>query len=102
MNTLRGGIFLKKVWYLEGKENKKKKTVKLFVYEKEKVPTAHLDLSAFAELAQYDDWTIRFFHKDAPVLKEIISLYEELKRFDIKAYIDDNYLRMVKRKKLIY
>ena len=51
---------------------KKKKTVKLFVYEKEKVPTAHLDLSAFAELAQYDDWTIRFFHKDAPVLKEII------------------------------
>ena len=34
-----------------------------------------------------------------PVLKEIISLYEELKRFDIKAYIDDNYLRMVKRKK---
>ena len=72
MNTLRGGIFLKKVWYLEGKENKKKKTVKLFVYEKEKVPTAHLDLSAFAELAQYDDWTIRFFHKDAPVLKEII------------------------------
>ena len=63
---------MKKVWYLEGKENKKKKTVKLFVYEKEKVPTAHLDLSAFAELAQYDDWTIRFFHKDAPVLKEII------------------------------
>ena len=55
---------MKKVWYLEGKENKKKKTVKLFVYEKEKVPTAHLDLSAFAELAQYDDWTIRFFHKD--------------------------------------
>ena len=33
-----------------------------------------------------------------PVLKEIISLYEELKRFDIKAYIDDNYLRMVKKK----
>lgn len=63
---------MKKVWYLEGKENKKKKTVKLFVYEKEKVPTAHLDLSAFAELAQYDDWTIRFFHKDAPVLKEMI------------------------------
>ena len=63
---------MKKVWYLEGKENKKKKTVKLFVYEKEKVPTAHLDLSAFAELAQYDDWTIRFFHKDEPVLKEII------------------------------
>ena len=63
---------MKKVWYLEEKENKKKKTVKLFVYEKEKVPTAHLDLSAFAELAQYDDWTIRFFHKDAPVLKEII------------------------------
>ena len=63
---------MKKVWYLEGKENKKKKTVKLFVYEKEKVPMAHLDLSAFAELAQYDDWTIRFFHKDEPVLKEII------------------------------
>ena len=63
---------MKKVWYLEGKENKKKKTVKLFVYEKEKVPTAHLDLSAFAELAQYDDWIIRFFHKDTSVLKEII------------------------------
>ena len=63
---------MKKVWYLEGKENKKKKTVKLFVYEKEKVPTAHLDLSAFAELAQYDEWIIRFFHKDTSVLKEII------------------------------
>ncbi|MBQ1172705.1 MAG: hypothetical protein IIX48_08950 [Lachnospiraceae bacterium] len=63
---------MKKVWYLDGKENKKKKTVKLFVYEKEKVPTAHLDLSAFAEFAQYDDWIIRFFHKDACVLKEMI------------------------------
>lgn len=63
---------MKKVWYLDGKENKKKKTVKLFVYEKEKVPTAHLDLSAFAELAQYDDWIIRFFHKDTSVLKEIL------------------------------
>lgn len=63
---------MKKVWYLEGKENKKKKTVKLFVYEKEKIPTAHLDLSAFAEFAQYDNWIIRFFHKDAPVFKEII------------------------------
>lgn len=72
MKTLRGGIFLKKVWYLDGKESKKKKTVKLFVYEKEKVPTAHLDLSAFAELAQYDDWIIRFFHKDTSVLKEIL------------------------------
>lgn len=73
MKTLRGGIFLKKVWYLDGQENNKKKTVKLFVYEKEKVPTAHLDLSAFAELAQYDDWIIRFFHKDASVLKEMTS-----------------------------
>lgn len=63
---------MKKVWYLDGKESKKKKTVKLFVYEKEKVPTAHLDLSAFAELAQYDDWIIRFFHKDTSVLKEIL------------------------------
>lgn len=63
---------MKKVWYLDGKENEKKKTVKLFVYEKEKVPTAHLDLSAFAELAQYDDWIIRFFHKDASVVKEIL------------------------------
>lgn len=72
MKTLRGGIFLKKVWYLDGKESKKKKTVKLFVYEKEKVPTAHLDLSAFAELAQYDEWIIRFFHKDTSVLKEIL------------------------------
>ncbi len=66
------GLLAKIKQALKPKENKKKKTVKLFVYEKEKVPTAHLDLSAFAELAQYDDWTIRFFHKDAPVLKEII------------------------------
>ena len=69
-----------------------------FAYEEIALRSSHmpniLDVYNFIENLSKDRYI-----ELMPVLKEIISLYEELKRFDIKTYIDDNYLRMVKRKK---
>lgn len=53
---------MKKVWYLEN--NNKTKVVKLFLYDKDGIVEAWLDLSSFAEKRSMPDWALVFFSSD--------------------------------------
>lgn len=55
---------MKKVWYLENKNNNKTKVVKLFLYDKDGIVEAWLDLSSFAEKRSMPDWALVFFSSD--------------------------------------
>lgn len=55
---------MKKVWYLENKNNNKTKVVKLFLYDKDGIVEAWLDLSPFAEKRSMPDWALVFFSPD--------------------------------------
>ena len=55
---------MKKVWYLENKNNNKTKVVKLFLYDKDGIVEAWLDLSSFAEKRSMRDWALVFFSSD--------------------------------------
>ena len=55
---------MKKVWYLENKSNNKTKVVKLFLYDKDGIVEAWLDLSSFAEKRSMPDWELVFFSSD--------------------------------------
>ena len=55
---------MKKVWYLENKNNNKTKVVKLFLYDKDGIVEAWLDLSSFAEKRSMPDWELVFFSSD--------------------------------------
>lgn len=55
---------MKKVWYLENKNNNKTKVVKLFLYDKDGIVEAWLDLSSFAQKRSMPDWELVFFSSD--------------------------------------
>ncbi len=55
---------MKKVWYLENKNNNKTKVVKLFLYDKDGIVEAWLDLSSFAQKRSVPDWELVFFSSD--------------------------------------
>lgn len=55
---------MKKVWYLENKNKNKTRVVKLFLYDKDGIVEAWLDLSSFAEKRSMPDWELVFFSSD--------------------------------------
>ena len=55
---------MKKVWYLENKNNNKTKVVKLFLYDKDGIVEAWLDLSSFAQKRSMPDWELVFFSSE--------------------------------------
>ena len=55
---------MKKVWYLENKNKNKTKVVKLFLYDKDGIVEAWLDLSSFAQKRSMPDWELVFFSSD--------------------------------------
>lgn len=55
---------MKKVWYLKNKNKNKTKVVKLFLYDKDGIVEAWLDLSSFAEKRSMPDWELVFFSSD--------------------------------------
>lgn len=55
---------MKKVWYLKNKNKNKTKVVKLFLYDKDGIVEAWLDLSSFAQKRSMPDWELVFFSSD--------------------------------------
>ncbi len=62
---------MKKVWYLENKNNDQTKTAKLFLYDKNGIVEAWLDLSSFAGVRNQPDWEIVFFSSDGKEIGRI-------------------------------
>lgn len=62
---------MKKVWYLENKNNDQAKTAKLFLYDKNGIVEAWLDLSSFAGVRNQPDWEIVFFSSDGKEIGRI-------------------------------
>ena len=62
---------MKKVWYLENKNNDKTKTAKLFLYDKNGIVEAWLDLSSFAGGRKLSDWEIVFLSSDGKEIGRI-------------------------------
>lgn len=62
---------MKKVWYLENKDNNQAKTAKLFLYDKNGIVEAWLDLSSFAGVRNQPDWEIVFFSSDGKEIGRI-------------------------------
>lgn len=62
---------MKKVWYLENKDNDQAKTAKLFLYDKNGIVEAWLDLSSFAGVRNQPDWEIVFFSSDGKEIGRI-------------------------------
>lgn len=62
---------MKKVWYLENKDNNQAKTAKLFLYDKNGIVEAWLDLSSFAGVRNQPDWEIVFFLSDGKEIGRI-------------------------------
>lgn len=74
---MRGGIFLKKVWYLENSVTTKRPVAKLFLYEANEDLVARLDLSGLGlmdflgEDIQKKQWSIGFITKEKEFIDEI-------------------------------
>lgn len=62
---------MKKVWYLENKDNNRAKTAKLFLYDKNGIVEAWLDLSSFTGVRNQPDWEIAFFSSDGKEIGRI-------------------------------
>lgn len=62
---------MKKVWYLENKNNDQARTAKLFLYDKNGIVEAWLDLASFAGVRNQPDWEIAFFSSDGKEIGRI-------------------------------